>query len=54
MTAVAPVPAAAAVAAVGTAPGLEAGTAETHTAGAASSGLDGDFRLIGKGFQVTG
>ena len=48
------VPAPAAVAAVGTAPGLVAGPAEAYAAGAAGSALDRDLRLIREGFQVAG
>ena len=44
----------AAVAAIGTAPGLVAGSAEAYAAGAAAAAMDRDLRLIGKGFQVAG
>jgi hypothetical protein len=44
----------AAIPAVGSAPGLEAGPEETDTARAAVAGPDRDIDLIGKGFQVAG
>lgn len=48
------VPAGSAVAAVRTAPGLEAGPLEAYTTGTAVSAPDGDLRLIRKGSQAMG
>ena len=44
----------AAITAVGSAPGLEAGPEEADTARAAVAGPDRDIDFVGKGFQVGG